>query len=1070
MRCPVCQHRSHEGARFCAECGSALAPRCGGCGVPLRADDRFCGACGRPVAAGEAAPDRATDPEREAEHRQITVAFCDLVGSTLHASKLDPEDWREVVRRFQEVCLGVVERFDGHIAQYLGDGLLVYFGYPQAHEDDAERAIRAGLGVLDAVAELNPRLAREHEIELSARIGLHTGPVVVGEIGQDGRSQMLAMGATANIAARLQAIAEPGSVVISDETLHLVPGIFVTEELGARSLKGVARPMSLHRVVRANAVRGRLALARGPLTPFVGRERELGILLERWGMVLEGEGQSVLVTGAAGIGKSRLILALRERLDRDAATWLEGRGSPYTQGSPFTPTKELLREALALSSRDSPDEQLRKLARGVERAGIDAADALPALAGLLDLPVEAAEAPAPGSAKTPRDRTIDTLTAWILALSRRQPVVLVLEDVHWFDPSSLDLLGSLIARIPASRVLALLSARPDFEPPWTARRGWTAFAIDSLRPPQARELVEVHAGGGRLAAGSVERIVERADGVPLFLEELTRAALESEAEGASIQIPATLKDSLTARLDRLGAEKKLAQLASVIGREFPYRLLEGAADAEPAVVRRGLARLVASDLLLQRGDPPEASYRFRHTLLQEAAYGSLLRAKRRALHARVAEAFESRCGERAASEPELLARHFHEAGRPAEAIRYYKRAGERDTARSATLEAIGHLWRGLELVEILPESEREREELSLRVALGPALIAACGPGDAEVGQTYLRARALCARDAPELVHVLPGIYTFHLNRGEMQAAFEVAEEQLALARRAEDPAHLIRAHWSLGQTLCLRGVPQQAVRELEQALRLFDPERDRVLSHDRSDQGVSLRSWLGWASWLAGATDRAFEFGDDAVALARRGGHPYSLAYALGFDAVLHYMAREREPAGPRAREAIAVSEQHGFPLYLAIGRLVALWADAPVSLEDEPEGRAIVELFRGALGSLRDRGAQFGTPLIAGALAEILCDAGRPAEALETVRSGLAFGTATGIRFWEPELLRIEGETLLQQDPGGARDAALALLSRAVQEARRQGTDSLERRAAASLARHAGPGPGGRASGSGPP
>ena len=486
---------------------------------------------------------------------------------------------------------------------------------------------------------------------------------------------------------------------------------------------------------------------------------------------------------------------------------------------------ELLAAGLAFAASDTPEEKSKKLERGIQLAGFDLRQALPPIARLLDLPVDPAQEAERAATGSIRQQTIETLSAWMLALSVDQPVVLIVEDVHWFDPSSLELLGSLVARSAGSRVLAVMTTRPEFEIPWIGPSRTTVIQIDQLRRRQARELVESKVGAGRLPAEAVDRIVDRADGVPFFLEELTQAALE--AEGDALAIPATLKDSLTARLDRLGDEKEIAQLASVIGREFPYRLLEAAAGVEPEALRAALERLVASELLLRHERLREISYVFRHALIQEAAYGALLRSKRRTLHARVAIALERGFPELLASAPELAARHFDEAGMSEPAIRFYQLAGERDTARSAPLEAIAHLSRGLQLVEQRPEPERAREELALRMALGPSLTAARGPGDPEVGRSYLRARALCAKDAPELLHILPGIYNYHLNRGEMQSAFEVAQEQLAMASRAADPGQLVRAHWSLGQSHCLRGDPVEAVRELKRGVELFDPARDR---------------------------------------------------------------------------------------------------------------------------------------------------------------------------------------------------------------------------------------------------
>jgi class 3 adenylate cyclase/tetratricopeptide (TPR) repeat protein len=1054
MACPICRAPTRDGAGFCAQCGAELRPGCEACGTALRAQDRFCSACGHPVAAGAEASRPAPVASAEPERRQITVAFCDLVGSTAHASSLDPEDWRDIVRQFQKLCIDVIQQFEGHVAQYLGDGLLVYFGYPRAHEDDAERAIRSALGTMAALSGLNQRLAAEHRLQLAARVGIHTGPVVVGDMGQSGRPEILAIGATANLAARLQTIAPPGNVVISRETLQLVQGIFVTEDLGAKQLKGVAQPVSVHRVIQASGVRSRLALSRGRLTPFVGREQEMGILVDRWERVVDGEGQTVLVQGAAGIGKSRLVLALRDRLPPDPHTWLECRGSLHTQGSAFHPMIELLEAGLAFSARDTPEEKSKKLERGIQLAGFDTRDAVPPIARLLNLPLDPAQEAGRAATGSIRQQTIETLTAWMLALSEDQPVLLVVEDAHWFDPSSLELLGTLVARSSGSRVLVLMTARPEFEIPWPGASRPTLLPIDSLRTRQARELVEARSEAGRLSADAIDRIVDRADGVPFFLEELTLAALEAEAEGDVVPIPATLKDSLTARLDRLGDEKEIAQLGSVIGREFPYRLLEAAAETKPAALRAALERLVASELLLRHERLREISYIFRHALIQEAAYGALLRPKRRALHARVALALERGFPELLTSEPELAARHFDEAGMPERAIRYYQLAGERDTARSAPLEAIEHLSRGLQLVELRPEPDRKREELALRMALGPSLMAARGPGDAEVGRAYLRARELCAPDAPELLHILPGIYSYHLNRGEMQSAFQVAQEQLAMASRASDPAQLVRAHWSLGQSLCLRGDPVESARELKRGIELFDPSRDRLLSHDRSDQAVSLRSWLSWASWIAGEPDDARRWGEEAVAIAREGGHPYSLAYALGFDGVLQSMLRDRVKCDERGREATAISRERGFPVYLAVGKLVSLWAEAPTSLEHDPEGKAIVTALRTAGGALTGRGSQMSRPLIASALAEILRDSGQRAEALETIRAGIAFAVETGICLWHAEHTRMQAELMLEDGSASQRKAGEALLEEAIEIARKQRAKSLELRAAIRLAR----------------
>jgi class 3 adenylate cyclase/tetratricopeptide (TPR) repeat protein len=1022
---------------FCPECGTAVpsdAGSCPGCGV-----------------ASSIGTPQERDRSAAAERRQLSVLFCDLVASTEHAARLDPEDWRELIRAYQRACAGAIERYDGHVAQYLGDGVLAYFGYPRAHEDAAERAVRAGRAIVRGIRDLRSVPEMERFPPLAVRVGIHTGLAVVGEVGGGRRTETLALGTTTNIAARLQDIADADAVVISEATLRLVRGIFVTEGLGSQRLKGLSQPVVAHRVVQGGGVRSRLAAFGQRRTPFVGRESQVAELWERWGRVRRGEGQSVLLTGEAGVGKTRLVLALRERLGSAPHLWLECGAWPSARASAFHPMVELLERGLAFTSRDEVGDKLRKLENGLGLARLEVPTALPLLSDLLGLPVPDEPGMAGMDPETRRERTIAALSAWMVALARSRPVWFVVEDLHWADPSTLELLGRLVDRVPGRRVFLLLTARPDFVEPWPDPTRFTRIDLGNLAPRPARELIESVRGATPLEDSAIEQILERSDGIPLYLEELTRAAVE--AKGPSAEIPATLQDSLMARLDRLGPAKELAQLASVVGREFSARLLAGASEAEPDVLRNELGRLVTSGLVVRRGDAGGGSYAFRHALIQEAAYGSLLRERRHRLHARVARSLEEHLPERAAMEPEILARHFDEAQMPLEAIHHYKRAGERETARSAGREALEHLRRALELVEALPRPQRQREELALLVALGPALNAAKGPGDEETGRVYLRARALCPDAAPELPHILSGLFTFHLNRGEMKAAYEVAQEQLELARRATDPGQRMRAHWSLGQTLCLQGTSPRAIEHLERALLLFQPTRDRLLSHDRSDQGVSLRSWLGWAAWLAGHPGRARAWAEEAVEQARSVGHPYSLVYALGFGAVLHYMVRERERAGQWGREVAELALAHGFPLYLAMGRLVALWASTPASME-AGRSEAIVERFRTALSSLTGRGNQFGRPMASAALAEILSESGRSSEALETLRSALEFAALTDIRYWDADLLRIQGEILLGDGSLAGRDSGERLLARALQTARAQGARSLELRAATSLAR----------------
>lgn len=976
----------------------------------------------------------------------MTVLFCDLVASTAHAASLELEDWRELVRGYQRVVAEAIEGFEGHVAQYMGDGVLAYFGYPKAHEDAAERAVRTGLSIVRSVEKLRCEPQMEPFRPVAVRIGIHTGTLVVGEMGRGSHSETLALGESANIAARLQQFAKSGMVVISGETLALVPGIFVTEAMGEPSLKGVSHPVAVHRVIETGGVRGRLALST-KLTPFVGREQEKDLLWHRWERVLEGDGQTVLVTGEAGIGKSRLILDLRERMAGASHLWLECTASPYMRASAFHPLVELLEQALEFRPEHNATDKLKALEDGLRRARIENENSLPLLVDLLNLPVADEDKLALMTPQMRRGGTIDALTAWALAQSRSQPVVLLVEDLHWTDSSTLEFLRQLIDQIPSSQVLMLLTARPDLEVPWSNPKNFATVTLHRLRRRQAKELVESLEPSGQQRAHAVEQIIERADGIPLYLEELTRAIWQSP--DGSRAIPATLQDLLMARIDRLGPAKELAQLAAVIGREFDYRLLAGVAPLAPEMLNERLVRLVSSDLLVQRGAPPDASYVFRHALIREAAYSSLLRGPRREYHDRVAQTLEELFPEQVASRPGVLAYHYEEARNTAAAIRYYELAGKRSTARSANQEAVEHLRRGLALLPDLPAGpERDRSELTLLVSLGPAVVGISGAGDLETQRIYARARELCG-DGEELPHVLAGLFTFHLNRGEMERAFELAEEQLEVAGRMDDPGALMRAHWSLGQALCIRGDASRAAIGLERAVQLFDPGRDRMQSHDRADLGVALRSWRAWALWLAGYPDRARASSEEAVDLARRCGHPYS----LGLGAVLYFMSRDRERGRETAEETIAVSQETDVPIYRAVGQLVRIWSAVDDPLEqDAYEG--IIELYRGALGSVTGMGNQFGRPVAAAGLAEILRDSHLRSEAIEVVESGLEFSAQTGIEFFYADLMRIHGEFLLREDEPTSRERGEQLLIQAMEKAEKQGARSFQLRAATRLAR----------------
>src|SRR6266702_2998332 len=608
------------------------------------------------VSPAQAEVSPATPPPSEAERRQLTVLFCDLVDSTVLASQLDPEDLRAVVRAYQEVCAKVIARFEGHIAQYLGDGLLIYFGYPLAHEDDAQRAVRAGLGMVEAVGQLTTRLVEERGVQLAVRLGIHTGLVVVGEVGGGTRHEQLALGETPNLAARLQGIAAPNTVVISAATLQLLGGFFACQSLGAPPLKGFAQPLEVYQVLYESMARSRLEAAGSTgLTPLVGREQEVGLLLERWAQVKDGLGQVVLLSGEAGIGKSRLVQVLQEQVATEPQAWLTPcQCSPYYQHTALYPMIELLeRVALRFEREEAPAQKLSKLEGFLVQYGLPLAETVPLLAALLSLPLTADYAPLAVSPEQQKQKTLHTLLTIMVRIAAQQPVLFVMEDLHWVDPTTLELLSLLVDQGPTTRILVLLTYRPDFSPPWIGRSHLTQVTLNRLPRRQAAEMTDRVAHGKALPPEVVEQIVAKTDGVPLFVEELTKMVLESgllqewderytlTGPLPPLAIPTTLHDSLMARLDRLATVKSLAQLGATLGREFSYELLQAVSPWDEETLRRGLQQLVAAEFLYQQGLPPQATYLFKHALIQDTAYQSLLRSTRQQHHQRIAAVLEA---------------------------------------------------------------------------------------------------------------------------------------------------------------------------------------------------------------------------------------------------------------------------------------------------------------------------------------------------------------------------------------------------------------------------------------------
>jgi class 3 adenylate cyclase/predicted ATPase len=1002
----------------------------------------------------------------EAERRQLTVLFCDLVDSTVLAGQLDPEELREVVRAYQEACAKVIARFEGHIAQYLGDGLLVYFGYPLAHEDDAQRAVRAGLGIVEALSQLNVRMAQERGVHLAVRLGIHTGLVVVGEVGGGTRQEQLALGETPNLAARLQGLAAPNTMVISAATWQLLGGFFACQSLGMHPIKGLAQPIEVYQVLYESTARSRLDVAGSTgLTPLIGREQEVELLLERWAKVKDGIGQVVLLSGEAGIGKSRLVQVLKAHVATELQAWLMScQCSPYHQNSALYPVIDLLeRVALQFERDETPPQKLSKLERFLVQYGLPLAEAVPLFASLLSLPLGSGYTPLNISPEQQKQKTLQAFLTILLCRAVQQPWLFVVEDLHWVDPSTLELLSLLVDQGPTARILTLFTFRPDFSPPWTGRSHLTQLTLHRLTPRQAAEMIGQIAHRKALPVEVVEQVVAKTDGVPLFVEELTKMVLESgllqewEEHYAltgplpPLAIPATLHDSLMARLDRLATVKSLAQLGATLGREFSYELLQAVSSWDEVTLRRGLSQLVEAEFLYQQGLPPQATYLFKHALIQDAAYQSLLKSIRQQHHQRIAQVLEAQFPDICETQPELLAQHYTEAGLIAQAIPYWQRAGQRAIERSANLEAIGHLTKGREVLTTLPDTpNRARQELDLQTALGLALRAIKGWSSPEATQAYTRAHELCQQvgETPQLFPVLFGLWISSIERPDFQTARELGEQLLSLGQHASDPALLTQAHWVLGFTMFHMGAFAPARVYLEHMMAHYDPQQHRsyILLYGL-DPAVASPTLAARALWYLGYPDQALQRSQQAVTLAQELSHPYSLAHALASTAEIYQFRREARRTQEQAEALMTLSTEHGFAVWVASAMVLRGWALTEQGQRAEGiaqirQGLAAWQAMREVL--LQPRGHTL--------LAEIYGKVRQPEAGLTVLAEVLAEVHNTGLCFCEAELYWLKRVLLLQA--AGKGGEAEACFRQALDVARRQQAKTLELRAAISLSR----------------
>lgn len=1008
------------------------------------------------------APEAPISRRIEAERRQLTVMLCDLVGSTELATRLDPEDLGEVIHAYHNAVAGEIARFEGHVLRFLGDGVLACFGYPSAHEDDAERAVRAALSIAGAIRKL-PNPGGE---VLAARVGIATGQVIVGDlIGECAADKDAVIGETPNLAARLQALAEPGAAVISDRTRRLIGELFNVEDLGFHGIKGFAEPVRVWRVVGEAPAESRFDALHGKrLTPLVGREHELGILLERWASAKEGDGQVVLISGEAGVGKSRLVRALREQLANEPYVSLSHYCSPHHTHSAFHPVIGLLERAANLSRDDPPEVQLKNLEALLTLSTRDLEQVVPLIGALLSIPTAGHHPRLNLSRERQKQRTLEVLVDQVEGLAAKQPVLALYDDVHWADPSTLELLDLLIGRIQRLPVLALITFRPEFTPPWTRYAHLTPLSLTRLSRRQSAELVERVSGGKAPPPEVLNQIVAKSDGVPLFIEELTKAVLESgllrkvddhyELTGAlpQLAIPATLQDSLMARLDRLAPVKEVAQVAAALGREFSHELLAAVASLPDAKLQEALDQLLAAELIFHRGTPPKATYSFKHALVQQVAYATLLRNKRHLLHARIAGVLETKFPGMVQSEPELLAHHLAQAGLIEKAIVYWRRASELAMARSAAAEASAQLTIALDLLASLPEDSKRREqELALKIAIGATLVAARGHAAPETGRAFVAAHELCRQvgETSQLLPVLFGRYTFHLLRAELEEALVIAEEILALGRNQGEPTALLLGHRAMGTASLWLGRFTQARAHFDSMLGLYRPmKRGTEASAYAFDPAVVGLAFVPLNLLALGYPDQAFARSRHALSAARSSSDAVTRALVVFISCMFAQLCRDSRRVHRRAELLAALATKHGTPFLMARATFCRGWA---LGAEKRLE-QSMVYLKQG-LAAHRATGANLWTPFNLGLLAEASGHLNQGPEALNIIEEALARAKETSERWYEAELHRIRGELLLsciERDETGAE----ACFHQALAVARKESAKMWELRAATSLAR----------------
>jgi class 3 adenylate cyclase/predicted ATPase len=1086
VQCPRCTAENRDGARFCRECGATFGAVCSGCGAKVEAGSRFCDSCGAPLAATSAQP---TAPPRfvslesytpkhlaetivtsksalEGERKLVTVLFADLKGSMELLADRDPEEARKLLDPVLERMMDAVHRYEGTVNQVMGDGIMALFGAPVAHEDHGVRACYAALDMQAAIRRYADEVWRAHGIKAQIRVGLNSGEVVVRAIGSDLHMDYTAVGQTTHLAARMEQLATPGTVLLTADTLRLAEGYVTVKPLGPVPVKGLEALIEVYELTGAGPLRSRLhaAAARG-LTRFVGRGGELDQLRQALGRAAGGQGQVVAIVGEPGVGKSRLVWEVTRSHRVDGWLVLQAGSASYGKATSYLPVVDLLKRYFVIEDRDGPRAGREKMTGKLLTLDRAQEGSLPAFLSLLDVPTDDPQWPTLDPTQR-RRRTLDAVKRLLLRESQVQPLLVVFEDLHWIDSETQALLDGLVESLPATRLLLLVNYRPEYQHPWGSRTYYTQLRLDPLPPETAEELLGALLGPDAGLDPLKRVLIMRTEGNPFFLEESVRSLAETGAlvgeRGAyrltraveHLEIPATIQAILAARIDRQSPEdKRLLQAAAVVGKDVPMPLLLAIAETAEGEVRAGLGRLQAAEFLYETSLFPEPEYTFKHALTHEVAYGSILHERRRVLHGRIVETIEKSYATRISEYVERLGHHALRAESWDRAIAYLRQAGAKAAARSANVEAIDHLTKGLDALKHVPEGpDRLRLELDLQITLGPALMTTKGYGAPEVERAYERALELCRRvgEDPELFAVLHGLWLHYWVRGDIPTMLDLAQQLSDLAQRAGDRALRLVADDVMGEVAVYLGDFPAARSHMEQCVSLYDPSQHRSLGfrYGGYDPGMAARAIGAHALWCLGFPDQALAWSRDAVALARDLSHLTTLAFALGHAGILHYLRQEPRLTLEVAEEALALSAGEGLEFWKAFAEILRGW-----SLVRQQRGAEGIESMRHGLEGYRVTAGELESPIWLAMMADAYLVEAAPEKGLSAVAEALELVNTMGVRFAEAELYRLRGELLLTQGGAAAEDAEGAF-RRALEVAAGQKARCLELRAAMSLAR----------------